>query len=436
MRNIARWTSTVHLSALDHAPALAADPPTALPAHSKFGGSVAARVLRCPFSVGLVEQVPAHLRKSSIYATRGTALHSATACLIEQKRHIDDLVGETFDDYTLTIDDVELALRPVLVYVDALLNAPGAEFYLEQRVTFPTIPGAFGRCDLIVRIGNVVHVIDFKFGQGVRVLALYPEGDEDVINAQELFYTAGARHSFPEFFAGVDTIVLTILQPQSVDPDAEMVSSVEISPAELDEFITIYRAACEEALSPAPRMAKGAHCRFCPARPICPAHTGPLLDLAHFRVPAPATPPSKEAYLQVLADGLNLVDAVKEISKALHDQAKRALDDGDVVPGFVLSAGRAVRNWRDENDALTKLIALGLVREDVIAETMRSPHQVEIRAKARGLKIPSEFIVSTRSGVSLVRSENARAPAPHRDEIVRSFTEALGVFQKGKSHHE
>ena len=33
------------------------------PAHSPFGGSVAARVLRCPASVGLVEKVPAHLRK-------------------------------------------------------------------------------------------------------------------------------------------------------------------------------------------------------------------------------------------------------------------------------------------------------------------------------------------------------------------------------------
>ena len=47
----------------------------------------------------------------------------------------------------------------------------------------------------------------------MRVLALYPDGDEDVINAQLLFYAAAARHSLPEFFAGVDNIVLTIVQP-------------------------------------------------------------------------------------------------------------------------------------------------------------------------------------------------------------------------------
>ena len=116
----------------------------------------------------------------------------------------------------------------------------------------------------------------------------------------------------------------------SIEPDAEMVSSVAVTHAELDEFIAVYRAACEEALSPSPRLERGAWCRFCAAKPICPAHTGPLLDLAQFEVPTPAALPSKEAYLQLLADGLNLVDAVKDIGKALHDQAKRALENGDL----------------------------------------------------------------------------------------------------------
>jgi hypothetical protein len=63
-----------------------------------------------------------------------------------------------------------------------------------------------------------------------------------------LFYAAAARHSLREFFAGVENIVLTILQPVSIDVDAEMVSSVTVTHAELDAFIAIYRAVCEEAL--------------------------------------------------------------------------------------------------------------------------------------------------------------------------------------------
>jgi hypothetical protein len=409
------------------------------PIHSPFGGSVATRVLNCPASVYLAAKVPAHLRKASAYADRGTALHVAMTRLVENECLLEGLVGATIDNYTLTRDDVEDSLRPVCSYVDALLDAPDAAYYVEQRVEFPTVAGAFGTADLLVRIDNTVRVVDFKFGVGVRVLALYPDGDEDVINAQLLFYAAAARHSLAAFFAGVDNIVLTILQPTSIELDAELISAVAVTHAELDAFIALYRAACEEALTPAPRLERGDHCRFCPARPICPAHIGPLLDLAQLAAPTPsscggafAAPPAKEAYLQLLADGLDLVDAVKDIDKALHDQAKAALHAGDTVPGYALSADRAERRWHNENAAIAALIGLGLARGDVVAETMRSPKQVELRAKARDLKVPQELIASHRSGVSLVRGENARAPVLGRSEIVRSFSEALTAFLGGK----
>jgi hypothetical protein len=336
-----------------------------------------------------------------------------------------------FGDYTLTFDDVELALRPAYAYADALLSQPGAEYYLERRVVFPTIPNTFGTTDLLVRIGRTIHTTDFKFGAGVRVPVLAPDGDEDIINAQLLFYAAAARHSLPKFFAGVEDIVLTIVQPMSIELDAEMVSSVTVTHAELDAFVAAYRGACKEALSDAPRLEPGSWCRFCPARPICPKHTGPLLDLAQFMVPAAVAPPT-EAYLQV-ADGLNLVDAVKDIRTALHDQAKRALENGNTVPGYALSAGRAERHWRDETIALVTLLGLGLEHDDLIElETLRSVKQIELRAKARGLKIPQELIGSHRSGVSLVRIENARAPVLGRSELARMFSEALEAFQGGR----
>ena len=142
------------------------------PAHCPFGGSVAARVLHCPASVGLAEKVPAHLRKASAYADRGTALHKAMALLIENECSLAEIAGKKIDSYVIPLDDVENALRPVLAYVDALLDQPGAEYFLERRVVFPGIANTFGTADLIIRIGSTVDVIDFKFGAGVRVLAL------------------------------------------------------------------------------------------------------------------------------------------------------------------------------------------------------------------------------------------------------------------------
>jgi hypothetical protein len=403
------------------------------PVHSPFGGSVAARVLRCPASVDLIQKVPAYLCKSSAYADRGTALHAAITLLLAEDTHalVESLVGKIFGDYAITSDDVANALAPAYAYMETLLDAPGAEYYLEQRIVFPTIPDTWGTVDLLVRIGRTIHVIDFKFGAGVRVCALSPDGDEDVINAQLLFYAAAARCSLPKFFAGVEDIVLTIVQPMSIEIDTEMVSSVTITHAELDEFVTVYRAACEEALSDAPRLERGSWCRFCPARPICPAHTKPLLDLAQFAMLVAAAVP-KEEYLRLLAEGLNLVDAVKDIRTALHDQAKCALQNGDNVPGYALSAGRAERHWRDENAALAPLQSAGFYYDDIMKAEMRSPKQVELRAKARGLEVPEDLIVSRRSGVSLVRSENAHAPVPGRVETARAFSEALEAFQGGR----
>jgi hypothetical protein len=139
--------------------------------------------------------------------------------------------------------------------------------------------------------------------------------------------------------------------------------------------------------------------------------------------------------MQVLARGLALIDVTKDIGKALHDQAKAALENGDIVPGYALSAGRAERHWRDdERTAIAALEGLGLTREDIVAQAMRSPKQLEIRARAYGLKIPPELIVSHRSGVSLVRSENAHAPVPGRGKLVRAFSEALETFQNGRQN--
>jgi uncharacterized protein DUF2800 len=402
-------------------------------AHSPFGGSVAARVLRCPASVGLVAKVPAYLHRTSSYAERGTALHSAMVLLIDENEDFESLVGKTINDYTITRDDVENTLPPVYAYIAPLLDAPGAGFFLEQRVAFSTIPGAFGTCDLLVRIGNTVHVIDFKFGAGVRVLALYPDPDDDgvnILNAQLMFYAAAARDSLPNLFAGVSEIALTILQPQSIELGAELVSSVVATHAELDEFIPIYRAACAEALSEAPRLKRGAHCRFCGARPICPEHAGALLDLAQFVMPLPTA----EDYYRALGAGLDLVDAVKEISTALRDQTKQALEAGHAISGWALSEGRAVRSWQDEAAVAPALLRLGLMRDDVIEETLRSPAQVEKRARARNVTVPKELISSKPSGVSLVKAKNARSLVLGRGEIVRAFTEALSAFQKGEGH--
>ena len=256
-----------------------------------FGGSVAARVLHCPASVGLIEKVPANLRRSSAYADRGTALHAAMALLLgDDPPTLESLVGKTFNGYTITLTTSRTLCGRFMPTWRRSSIRPGLSIYLEHRVVFPTIAGAFGTVDLIVRIGNTITSSTSSSAPACASSRFIPRRRRRMSSTRSSCSMPRPRATrLPEFFAGVENIVLTILQPQSIEPDAEMVSSVTITHAELDEFIAVYRAACEEALSQAPRLERGPWCRFCPAKPICPEHTGPLLDLAQFMMPAPAT---------------------------------------------------------------------------------------------------------------------------------------------------
>jgi hypothetical protein len=64
------------------------------PAHSRFGGSNAGRILHCPKSVQLVDKVHAHLHKISVYAEHGTALHTAITLLLDKKESFESLAGK------------------------------------------------------------------------------------------------------------------------------------------------------------------------------------------------------------------------------------------------------------------------------------------------------------------------------------------------------
>ena len=227
-----------------------------------------------------------------------------------------------------------------------LLDRPGAEFFLERRVSFPPSPAPWdARPDF--RIGSTVHVIDFKFGTGVRVRALYLDGDEDVINAQLLFYGAAARHSLPEFFAGVDNIILTILQPVSIDPDAEWCRRSRLSPLSLMSL----------SRSTAPPVKKHFHPRraWSGAPIAASARRGRSARriLARFSIWRNSwcrRPPRRPRRKRT-----NSCSRRPQPRRRGQGNRHGAARPGETrpgewrVPGYALSAGRAERSWHDED---------------------------------------------------------------------------------------
>ena len=69
--------------------------------HSNIvGGSTAKRVIACPGSVALVQQVPP--KPSSSYADEGTLLHTVISTILETNRRPETFIGLMYNGIELT----------------------------------------------------------------------------------------------------------------------------------------------------------------------------------------------------------------------------------------------------------------------------------------------------------------------------------------------
>ena len=147
------------------------------------GGSTAKRVMACPGSVALVARAP--VMPSSTYADKGTLLHTAIS---EYLLGEDNVIGTTYEGHTLDQEMYDDKLQPALDLLDELDPDGLMKMAVETRVGFGNyLPGAFGSCDLLGRIGNTAYVIDWKFGDGIAVSA------DD--NEQLMYYAAAAMRT-------------------------------------------------------------------------------------------------------------------------------------------------------------------------------------------------------------------------------------------------
>ena len=87
---------------------------------------------------------------------------------------------------------------------------PRAQYFLERRVIFPTVPGAFGACDLIVRSGNTAYLSILNLAGRACVSRSIATATRTSLTRSFFFTLRPPATRCPKFFAGVDTFVLTI----------------------------------------------------------------------------------------------------------------------------------------------------------------------------------------------------------------------------------
>ena len=368
--------------------------------HSNIvGGSTAKRVINCPGSVKLCQQVPP--KPSSSYADTGTLLHTVIAELLGTDKPLRELIGT---EYNGIVFDAEMAGMKILPAIEALNEIDKdetMEFAVEQTVGFgDLLPGVFGSCDLIGRIGDRAVILDWKFGDGVPV-----EAEE---NPQLMFYAAAAMRtpSLAWVFDGAKEVECIIVQPPSIK---RWVTSFD----RLRMFERELVFAVKQSEKPDAALHAGEHCRWCAAKPICPQMTGAADRALAKQV--------KELNTKELGLALVKADMLEEWIKDLRALAMQVLEKNGEVPGYKLVQKRGTRQWIDEQKAIEHL-SMFLPESEVIERSLVSPAQAEKKLKKLKLSLGEGLVTSVSSGTTLAPVED---PRPAVLQIGQQLTAAL-----------
>lgn len=371
-------------------------------AHSKIvGGSTAKRVINCPGSVALVNQVPA--KPAGEHADRGTLLHDSIAEILGKGLLIGDFIGAEYNGQVLTQELADEKLAPALDALDEIDPDGTMDFMVEKYVNFgDLLPDVFGSVDLLGRRGDTAVVLDWKFGDGVAV------GAEE--NMQLMFYAAAAMRT-PETawaFKGVRDVELVIVQPPEVKRWTTTVERIK-------QFEKQLVVAVHEAQKPDAALAMGEHCRWCAGKPLCPLQTG-AVERAQAAQVATIDVNQIGSYLQ-------LADQVETWASELRDLAHRLLESGTAVPGYKLVNKRATRQWTDKDEAAARLVELGLESDDIYKPVeILSPAQVEKVLKKRKLALPDDLVAAVSSGTTIAPESDRR---PEVVQLGKTLTSAL-----------
>lgn len=364
-------------------------------AHALLGASSAHRWITCPPSARLEEAQGASDNESP-YAAEGTAAHEYAE--IELSHRLGKINNRSYSGRMKKVKagpwwgtEMEEAVgdyaNRICEYAEGYRRAGAEPFVdLEQRMDFTKwVPEGFGTADVVILAGNVLHVIDLKYGKGVPVSA------EE--NPQLRLYALGAIEKYRILF-DFDIVSMTIIQPR-----LGAASTDTMTLAELEAWAeTVVRPAAELAYlghgEPCPSESA---CRWCRAKATCRARADAMIATAisefdddigfsQARFDA-ANPPSaedveahaklggivgfgldpscaptfggeKELMLTIdeIAALLPALPAIEAWAKDVQDWALEQARDHNVrFPGYKLVEGRSIRRITDAEAAAQAL---------------------------------------------------------------------------------
>ena len=267
---------------------------------------------------------------------------------------------------------------------DSLIN-------IEQRLDFScSVPDGFGTGDCIIIGDKTMHVIDFKYGQGVLV-----EAEQ---NPQMMLYALGALRLFDSLY-DIEEVAMTIYQPRR-----ENISTWTISVADL-------KAWAEEELIPRAKLAfegkgdfmPGPWCTFCKAAVKCRARAEEKLRLAQYEFAKP--PLLTDAEIEDILGKLDDLTRWAEEIKAYAQDA--ALNHGKQWHGYKVVEGRSVRKYSNEDAVVEAANAAGY--HDIFRKTLLPITEMEkLMGKQEFQSILGGLIIKPAGKPTLVPASDKR----------------------------
>ena len=407
---------------------------------SLVGGSTAGRLINCPGSFKATQALPPTSDIPSQYADEGTAMHAVMDRLMRQRAiNIDNpeaspqyWLGRKFYDRELTQEHLDTMILPALDCLEDLEDHYGGRFRVaavEMRVRFPGIPGAYGTSDLLLTSDTHALLIDWKFGRGVAVEALYKDDQGELLNPQLMYYLTSAMNTKPVLFKR-RKLIIAIIQPRA---DGEPLTHTEVTRKDLQMFREDLENAVSKALDRNPPLQKGEWCRFAPCKIACPLWTGAitgLADLIEIRpTPSDAAAPEYTAYAKYLAKAKTLLDVAAQLKKEIDDQMHSFMEAGGKIPGWRLKPKTKMRQWIDENTVAETLLDLGFKGEEIWQEKLVTFQSADATARKKGVKIPDHLRVAPETNETTIAPDGDPAPVVDRRLATEEFSKALRLLR-------
>lgn len=389
-------------------------------AHALLSASAAHRWLHCTRAPRLEETLP---EKPSGYAEEGRLAHE-----IAELKLRNYFTAPNKRSYTAAMNKLkkrpgyqEEMQRYTDTYLDyvkglALSYTSTPVVFIEKRLDYSAFaPEGFGTGDCVIIGGDLLQVVDFKYGKGVPVDA--------TDNAQMMLYGLGALMEYAPFY-DVRRVALHIVQPR-----LDSASSWEIAHDGLINWGTSeVKPKAQMAYSGEGEFIPGDWCQFCRAAGKCRAQKDTYLSLESYGGKLPPLLSDAETG-EVLAKAQGLKKWVGKLESCALD----ALLEGREIPGWKAVAGRSNRVFDDTDAAFKAITAAGVDASLLYTREPLTLTEVEsLLGKARFKELAGAHVCKPLGKPTLAPITDNREPYK-RSDVKNDFAEILEAHKDDNS---